>query len=99
MSAPAAFAEALISAGADAPFTREGMMFLRVPRWIVEAYAAARLERRDVLATVMIAAFGEPTYRECLAAPQVMAWTIARGWLGRLGDLERQVRRLPARPA
>ncbi|MCW5758276.1 MAG: hypothetical protein KIS90_00715 [Phenylobacterium sp.] len=94
VTAPLAFAEALIAAGADAPFEREGLLFWRVPLWVVEAYAAARLGRGDPLKAVVVACIGEAGHAECLGHPRAVIWDMGRGWVRRLGELERIVRGL-----
>lgn len=96
MTAPAtlpAFVDALVEAGADAPFSHDGLIFWLVPKWVVEAYAAARLARQPVTARMLLSAH---MGRECVAAEggheDWVLWRIGRGWLARCGALERKAR-------
>lgn len=93
------FVASLVEAGADAPFLREGLIFWLVPLWIVEAYARARFERRDVLNALVVEAVGEAAAAECRQHPQVLIWTLARAWMGRLGELERKARGITEKAA
>jgi hypothetical protein len=90
-----ALAEALIAAGADAPFLHDGLIHFLTPRWVVEAYAVARLEKCDPYPAVLSAAFGKGALEELSVAPKCLALQLGRSWVARCGDLERKMRGLP----
>lgn len=93
------FAEQLVEAGADAPFTYDGLLYFFVPLWVVRAYAQARYVRSDVPLALAGAVFGEADATRLRDQPAMMMWTLARAWAGRLGELERRVRNRPAAAA
>lgn len=90
-----AFAADLTRAGTGRPFEAFGLCFDHVPSPVVDAYAAARLAREDPLRAVVAASVGEAGLREALDAPGAVIWDMGRGWVRRLGELERIVRGLP----
>jgi hypothetical protein len=91
-----AFVQALIEAGADAPFNAEGLIFFYVPLWVVKAYAQARYDRSDIAMALASAVIGESDAKLLRADPAKVIWTLVRAWTARLGQLERRVRE-PAR--
>lgn len=104
MSEPAAsptlearLAQALVEAGADRAFQHDGLIYFLVPKWVVEAYALARVlkaSREGVLSAVIGAHFGRDAYAEFAENPKCMGMQIGRAWAVRCADLERRVRGL-----
>lgn len=87
------FVGALVAAGADAPFEHDGLIYFLVPKWVVDAYAVARFERRpDVLRALVTAHCGAETVAKDGALEGWLFWRIGRAWQWRLGELERRVR-------
>jgi hypothetical protein len=93
-----AFVQALVEAGADAPFNGEGLIFFHVPLWVVKAYVEARYARADVTMALATAVIGANDAALCRANPKLLIWTLVRAWTARLGQLERKARE-PARTA
>lgn len=100
MSAETAFAAALVDAGADAAFWhhehgRVPVGMPGVPRWAVEAYAAARIARTppDGIVAVLV---GDANAAPEAAQPERVGARIGRALTARLGQLERRVRKVAA---
>ena len=90
-----ALVAALVQAGADAPFLHDGLIYFLVPKWVLEAYAEARLERRPAAAIVramLVSHVGEEVWRSYSPHADWTGWRIARAWAWRMARLEESVR-------